>query len=148
MKLKIGDKAPDFSLNNQNGQLISLTDYTGKKLVIYFYPKDSTPGCTAQACDLRDNIDKLKAAGYELLGVSIDSEKSHQKFIAKFELNFDLLADEDQKMVNDYGVWVEKSMYGKTYMGTARTSFKIDETGTITDIIEKVDTKNHTAQLV
>ncbi len=148
MKLQVGDKAPDFSLNNQDGKLTSLSDFKGKKLVIYFYPKDDTPGCTAQACDLRDNIDKLKSQGYTLLGVSIDSEKSHQKFIKKHALNFDLLADVDQKMVNDYKVWVEKSMYGKTYMGTARSTFKIDENGIITDIIEKVDTKNHTAQLV
>jgi thioredoxin-dependent peroxiredoxin len=148
MKLQVGDKAPDFSLNNQDGKLTSLSDFKGKKLVIYFYPKDDTPGCTAQACDLRDNIDKLKSQGYTLLGVSIDTEKSHQKFIKKHALNFDLLADVDQKMVNDYKLWVEKSMYGKTYMGTARTTFKIDENGIITDIIEKVDTKNHTAQLV
>lgn len=148
MKLQVGDKAPDFSLNNQDGKLTSLSDFKGKKLVIYFYPKDDTPGCTAQACDLRDNIDKLKSQGYTLLGVSVDSEKSHQKFIKKHALNFDLLADVDQKMVNDYKLWVEKSMYGKTYMGTARTTFKIDENGIITDIIEKVDTKNHTAQLI
>lgn len=148
MKLQVGDKAPDFSLNNQDGKLTSLSDFKGRKLVIYFYPKDDTPGCTTQACDLRDNIDKLKSQGYTLLGVSIDTEKSHQKFIKKHALNFDLLADVDHKMVNDYKVWVEKSMYGKTYMGTARTTFKIDENALITDIIEKVDTKNHTAQLV
>jgi peroxiredoxin Q/BCP len=148
MKLQVGDKAPDFSLNNQDGKLTSLSDFKGQKLIIYFYPKDDTPGCTTQACDLRDHIDKLKNQGYTLLGVSIDTEKSHQKFIKKHALNFDLLADVDHKMVNDYKLWVEKSMYGKTYMGTARTTFKIDEHGIITDIIEKVDTKNHTAQLV
>ncbi len=148
MKLTVGQAAPDFALPNQHGDVVKLSDYAGKKLVIYFYPKDDTPGCTAQACDLRDNFGKLTAAGYSLLGVSIDSPKSHTKFIKKYDLNFDLLADEDKTMVEAYGVWVEKSMYGKTYMGTARTTFKIDEKGIITEIIDKVDTKAHTAQLL
>lgn len=148
MKLQIGDKAPDFSANNQHGQKVSLSDYRGKKLILYFYPKDNTPTCINQACDLRDNLDKLSSKGYHLLGVSIDNEKSHQRFIQKQALNFDLLADVDQKMVHDYGVWVEKSMYGKTFMGTARTTFKIDEKGIITDIITKVISKDHTSQLL
>lgn len=148
MALQIGDKAPDFSANNQHGQRVNLSDYKGKKLILYFYPKDNTPTCINQACDLRDNLHKISSQGYHLLGVSIDNEKSHQRFIQKQGLNFDLLADVDHKMVNDYGVWVEKSMYGRTYMGTARTTFKIDEKGIITDIISKVISKDHTSQLL
>lgn len=148
MALQIGDKAPDFSVNNQHGIKVSLADYKGKKLILYFYPKDNTPTCINQACDLRDNLHKLKSQGYHLLGVSIDNEKSHQRFIQKQGLNFDLLADVDQKMVHDYGVWVEKSMYGRTFMGTARTTFKINEEGIITDIITKVISKDHASQLL
>lgn len=148
MTLKPGDPAPAFTANDQTGQTVQLSDFAGKKLVLYFYPKDDTPGCTAQACDLRDNYEYLLKQGYAVLGVSIDDEKSHQKFIQKYNLPFPLLADTNQKIVHDYGVWVEKNMYGRTYMGTARVTFSIDENGTIADIIEKVDTKNHTDQIV
>jgi len=148
MTLNIGDLAPAFSGKDQNGNTIQLADYKGKKLVIYFYPKDNTPGCTAQACNLRDNYELLQKQGYNILGISCDSEKSHQKFITKFELPFPLIADEDQTIVNQFGVWVEKSMYGKTYMGIARTTFVIDENQKIIDIIAKVDTKEHTSQIV
>lgn len=120
----------------------------GKKVVLYFYPKDNTPGCTAQACNLNENLPALHAKGFEIIGVSVDGEKAHQKFINKYDLKFTLLADEDHQMVESYGVWVEKSMYGKTYMGIARTTFVIDEQGIITDIISKVDTKNHTQQIL
>jgi peroxiredoxin Q/BCP len=148
MALQIGDSAPAFNIKDQNGNPVQLADFKGKKLVIYFYPKDNTPGCTAQACNLRDNYDLLLKQGYHVLGVSTDNEKSHQKFITKFELPFPLLADVNQEMVNQFGVWVEKSMYGKTYMGIARTTFVIDENGKIIDIIAKVDTKEHTSQIL
>jgi thioredoxin-dependent peroxiredoxin len=148
MKLSIGDKAPDFESVNQTGDVVRLSDFLGRKVVLYFYPKDDTSGCTAQACDLRDNYAELQAAGYEVLGVSVDGEKSHQKFIAKYDLPFTLVADTDKSVVEAYGVWVEKSMYGRQYMGAARTTFLIDEKGIITDIIEKVDTKNHTKQIL
>lgn len=148
MALHSGDKAPDFQANDQNGNLIKLSDFNGKKLVLYFYPKDDTPGCTAQSCNLRDNLPALQAAGFQVLGVSVDDEKSHQKFIKKFDLNFPLLADTNHELVNAYGVWKEKSMYGKTYMGIARTTFIIDEKGTIIEIIEKVKTDDHSAQIL
>lgn len=148
MILKPGDTAPDFDTRDQSGNPIRMSDYRGKKVVLYFYPKDDTSGCTAQACDLRDNYADLKKAGYEVIGVSVDGEKSHQKFIAKYELPFALLADTEKQVVEAYGVWVEKSMYGRKYMGTARTTFLIDENGVITDIIEKVDTKKHTEQIL
>lgn len=148
MSLQIGDPAPDFTSIDQNGQPIKLSDYRGKKVVLYFYPKDNTPGCTAQACSLRDNYSDLQAAGYEVLGVSVDDQKSHQKFISKFELPFTLVADTDTKVAEAYDVWKEKSMYGRTYMGTVRTTFLIDENGIITNIISKVDTKNHAEQIL
>ncbi|MBC7892335.1 MAG: thioredoxin-dependent thiol peroxidase [Sphingobacteriaceae bacterium] len=148
MNLKIGDPAPPFEANDQDGKPVRLADFAGKKLVLYFYPKDDTPGCTAEACDLRDNYHRLMAQGYAVLGVSVDDEKSHRKFIKKYDLPFPLLADTDQKIVNDYGIWVEKNMYGRTYMGTARSTFLIDENGLISDIIQKVDTKNHTSQIL
>ncbi|RIV21416.1 thioredoxin-dependent thiol peroxidase [Fibrisoma montanum] len=148
MKLNIGDQAPDFTATDQTGKPIKLSDYRGRKVVMYFYPKDDTPGCTAQACNLRDNYTSLQAAGYEVLGVSVDDEKSHQKFIAKYQLPFTLVADTDKQIVEAYGVWQEKSMYGRTFMGTTRTTFVIDETGVITDIIGKVDTKQHTEQIL
>ncbi len=148
MKLNIGDKAIDFKVKNQNGKEISLSDFKGKKIVLYFYPKDDTPGCTAEACSLRDNYNSLIKQGYVVLGVSPDNEKKHLKFIEKYELPFDLLADTEQEIANAYGVWVEKSMYGRKYMGIARTTFIIDENGTIEEIIEKVDTKNHADQIL
>lgn len=146
--LKIGDQAPPIQAKNQNGDIINLSDFAGKKVILYFYPKDNTPGCTTEACNFRDNYQSLLGKGFEVLGISIDSEQSHQKFISKFELPFNLLADENQKIVNDYGVWVEKNMYGKKYMGTARTTFVIDEKGNIEHIIKKVDNKNASQQIL
>lgn len=145
--LEIGQKAPEIISKNQNGETVKLTDFLGKKVILYFYPKDNTPGCTTEACNFRDNYQSLLKDGFEVIGVSIDSEQSHQKFIAKHELPFNLLVDEDQKIVNDYGVWVEKNMYGKKYMGTARTTFLIDENGIIKHIIKKVDNKNASQQV-
>lgn len=147
MRPETGQKAPAINALNQNGNSISLADYAGKKVILYFYPKDNTPGCTAQACSLRDNYEGLLAKGFVVLGVSVDDAKSHNKFIAKYELPFDLLVDTDHKIVEDYGVWVEKSMYGKKYMGTARVTFIIDEAGIISEVIEKVDTANHAGQI-
>ena len=147
-KLTIGKKAPKFKGLDQNGNAIQLADFEGQTLVIYFYPKDNTPGCTAQACDIRDNYKTLNKKKIAIIGVSCDDEKSHNKFIDKFELPFPLIADTDQKMVTQFGVWVEKSMYGRNYMGIARTTFIIDAKGNISHIIEKVDTKNHTAQIL
>jgi thioredoxin-dependent peroxiredoxin len=148
MKLEIGQKAPDFTGKDQNGNSIRLSDYRGKKVVLYFYPKDNTPGCTAQACDLRDNYQLLQSRGYVVLGISSDSQASHQKFISKYDLPFPLIADEDKSIHEQWGTWVEKSMYGRKYMGTARVTFVIDEEGLIEDIIEKVKTSDHTAQIV
>lgn len=148
MALSVGDVAPDFTTTDQHGNPLTLSDYRGRNVVLYFYPKDDTPGCTAQACSLRDNYTELKKAGYEVLGVSIDPQKAHQKFITKYDLPFSLVADTDKSVVEAYGVWQEKSMYGRTYMGTARRTFVIDENGFITDIIEKVDTKNHATQIL
>lgn len=148
MALKVGSKAPAFSAKDQDGKTVKLSDFKGKKLVLYFYPKDQTPGCTAEACNLRDNYKLLQKHGYEILGVSTDSEKSHQKFIAKEKLPFRLLADVDKTVHEQYGTWVEKSMYGRTYMGTARVTFILNEKGILEEIIEKVDTKNHTDQIL
>jgi thioredoxin-dependent peroxiredoxin len=147
MELKQGDNAPDFTVNDQNGKTVSLHDFKGKKVVLYFYPKDDTPGCTAEACNLRDNFSELKKMGIVVLGVSTDDEKSHKKFEEKFSLPFTLLADTDKKIVNEYGLWGEKKFMGKTYMGTVRATFLINEEGKIDHIIEKVDTKNHTEQI-
>ncbi|MBD1433155.1 thioredoxin-dependent thiol peroxidase [Sphingobacterium sp. DN00404] len=146
-KLEIGDKAPAIEAKNQSGETIKLSDFKGKKVILYFYPKDNTPGCTTEACNFRDNYQSLVKDGFEVIGVSIDNEQSHQKFISKFDLPFNLLADDDQKIVNDYGVWVEKNMYGRKYMGTARTTFVIDEDGIIQHIIKKVDNKNASQQI-
>ncbi len=146
--LQIGSKAPDFTVNGQDGKSVKLSDFKGKKVVLYFYPKDMTPGCTAEACDLRDNYTLLQKRGYEVLGVSTDSEKLHQKFIAQEKLPFRLLADTEKKLHELYGTWVEKSMYGRKFMGTARITFIIDENGVIEDIVSKVDTKNHTSQIL
>lgn len=147
-ELKVGDNAPEFTVTNQNGETVSLTDFKGKKLVLYFYPRDNTPGCTKQACNLRDNYDALQAQGYELLGSSTDSASSHQKFIEKFDLPFDLLVDEENVVAEAYGVWVEKSMYGRKFYGIARTTFVIDENGIISEIIKKVKTGEHTDQIL
>ena len=148
MALKIGNKAPYFESINQNGDKVKLSDFIGKKVVLYFYPRDNTPGCTAQACNLKDNYKTLQKNGYTILGISKDSPKSHQKFINKFDLPFDLIADEDQNVHMKYGTWIEKSMYGKIYMGTARWTFLIDEKGNIKNIIQKVKTKEHTSQIL
>ena len=147
-ELKEGSKAPAFTAKNQHGVEVSLEDFKGQLVVLYFYPKDDTPGCTAEACDFRDNYAALIDKGIEVLGVSVDDEKSHVKFIDKHNLPFTLLADTDHTIVNAYGVWVEKNMYGKKYMGTQRTTFVIDGEGTIAHIIKKVDTKNATQQLL
>ncbi|MFL3001035.1 MAG: thioredoxin-dependent thiol peroxidase [Cytophagales bacterium] len=146
--LKIGEKAPNFKSLNQSGEEIELKSFKGKKVILYFYPRDNTPGCTAQACNLRDNKNLLDNQNYVVLGVSSDSEKSHQNFIKKFELNFDLISDEDKSVHKLYGTWVEKNMYGRKYMGTARNTFIIDEDGIITDIITKVKTKEHSNQII
>jgi peroxiredoxin Q/BCP len=147
MKLKIGDLAPLFKVEDSDGQLIDLSALKGSKVVLYFYPKDDTPGCTAQACNLNENLSYLQANGFVVIGVSADSNKAHEKFKLKYNLNFSLLSDPNHDILNAYGVWVEKSMYGKSYMGIARTTFIIDEKGYIFNIIEKVDTKNHTTQI-
>lgn len=146
--LQAGDKAPAFSVKNEKGETLSLKDFKGKKLVLYFYPKDDTPGCTAEACDLRDNYEQFLNNGYAILGVSPDNATKHQKFIDKYELPFSLLADEDHAVSIAYGTWGEKSMYGKKYMGILRTTFIIDEKGTIEKVIEKVDTKKHAKQIM
>jgi peroxiredoxin Q/BCP len=146
-KLKIGDPAPAFSAPDQDGNMVSLDQFSGKKLVLYFYPKDNTPGCTAEACDLRDNYERFMKEGYEILGVSADSQKSHQSFIKKYDLPFRLLSDVDKKVLEAYEAWGEKKMYGKTYMGVLRKTFVISEKGTIENIIEKVETKQHSKQI-
>lgn len=143
-----GDKAPGFKLPNQSEKLIDLADFKGKKVVLYFYPKDNTPGCTAQACNLSDNYDALLKAGYVVLGVSPDSPKSHTNFIAKYDLPFDLLSDGEKEVLDKYGVWAEKKNYGRTYMGVVRTTFIIDENGVISDVIKSVNTKDHTSQIL
>lgn len=145
--LEVGQKAPDFSAKNQHGETVHLSDFKGQKVILYFYPKDNTPGCTTEACNFRDNYQSLKKDGFEIIGVSVDNEASHQKFISKHELPFQLLVDEDMKLVEAYGVWVEKNMYGKKYMGTARTTFVIDADGIIQHIIKKVDNKNASQQI-
>ncbi|MDO8991764.1 thioredoxin-dependent thiol peroxidase [Daejeonella sp.] len=147
-ELTEGQKAPDFKAKDQNGKSISLSDFSGKDVILYFYPKDDTPGCTAEACSFRDNYQSLLKEGFEVLGVSTDDEKSHQKFITKYSLPFSLIADTDKKIVEAYGVWVEKNMYGKKYMGVARKTFIIDKNGLIQKIIDKVDTKNSSGQVL
>lgn len=148
MKLQVGQKAPDFSARTQDGDLIRMSDQQGKKIILYFYPKDNTAGCTAQACNLRDNFPLFQEQGYIIIGVSSDTAESHKKFIQKQNLPFILIADTDKSVHELYGVWQEKSMYGKKYMGTVRTTFVINEKGIIEDIIEKVDTKDHTRQIL
>ena len=146
--LKVGDKAPNFEAKDNQGNTVKLSDYTGKKLVLFFYPKASTPGCTAEACNLRDNYDVLKKKGYKLLGVSADSAKRQQSFIDKNKLPFPLLADEDKTVINAFGVWGPKKFMGRTFNGIHRITFVIDENGFIEDIITKVKTKEHTAQIL
>ena len=148
MKLKPGDKAPDFEVQDQSGETVKLSDFSGKKLVLFFYPRDNTPTCTVEACNLRDNYQTFLNQGYQVLGISSDDAKSHQKFIDKHDLPYPLLADTEKTMHEAYGTWVEKSMYGKKYMGTARTTFVIDENGEIEKIIEKVKAKDHTSQIL
>jgi peroxiredoxin Q/BCP len=146
--LKIGDKAPIFEALDQNGNTIKLSDYKGKKLVLFFYPKASTPGCTMEACNLRDNYDQFLAKGYAVLGVSADSAKRQQNFINKNELPFPLLADEDKVVINAFRVWGPKKFMGREYDGIHRTTFVIDENGIIEDVITKVKTKEHTSQIL
>ena len=148
MTLKIGDKAPEFEMNNQNGELIKLKDYSGKKVILFFYPKASTPGCTMEAKNLRDNYNDLKQKGYEVIGVSADSEKRQLNFCTKNELPYNLLADEEKVIINAYGVWGPKKFMGREYDGINRTTFIIDESGKIKDIITKVKTKIHTEQIL
>lgn len=146
--LKPGAKAPDFSLPADGGKPVSLKDYKGRMLVVYFYPKDDTPGCTAESCAFRDNLPKLGRLGVDVIGVSKDSVKKHDKFKAKYDLNFPLLSDEEGDMCERYGVWVEKSMYGKKYMGIERSTFLIDETGKITAIWSKVKVEGHVEEVM
>ena len=150
MALQVGDKVPEVLGKNQDGKELKISDFTGKKLVLYFYPKDSTPGCTAQACSLRDGYAELQKSGYEVIGVSADSESSHQKFIAKQQLPFNLIADTEKALSEVFGTWGEKSMYGRQYMGMFRTTFIIDEKGIIEKIItpKEVNTKTHAQQIL
>ncbi len=146
--LQVGDKMPHFEVMDQNGNIVSSESFIGKKTIIYFYPKDNTSGCTAEACNLRDNYDALVAAGYNVVGVSKDSAASHTKFIEKHSLPFTLLADTTTQMQQEFGVWAEKKLYGRTYMGTLRITFIFNEEGVLEKIIEKVNTKNHAAQIL
>ena len=146
--LKVGDNAPDFSCKNQHGNTVNLSDMIGKKVVLFFYPKANTPGCTAEACNLNDNYNRLKSEGYEIIGVSADSEKAQKNFSDKFSFEYSLLCDEDKKIISSYGAWGQKKMYGKEYMGIIRKTIIIDESGKIEQIIEKVKTKEHTAQIL
>ncbi|MBD1366855.1 thioredoxin-dependent thiol peroxidase [Mucilaginibacter sp. ZT4R22] len=146
--LKAGDKAPDFTAKDQNGKEVSLSDYKGKNVILYFYPKDDTPGCTAESCDFRDNYQSLLSQGFDVIGVSVDDEKSHKKFETKYSLPFTLIADTDHSIVEAYDVWKEKNMYGKKYMGTARTTFVINGDGVIDHVIDKVDTKASSQQVL
>jgi len=147
-ELKEGSKAPVFEGVDQSGKKIKLSDFKGQKVILYFYPKDNTPGCTAEACNLRDNNDSLIKKGFAVIGVSPDSEKSHKNFAGKYSLPFPLIADESKKILNDYGVWGEKKMYGKSYFGVIRTTYIIDEKGVIEKIINKVNTSGHTEQIL
>lgn len=148
MALEKGQQAPDFTGVDQDGNMVSLSQFKGRKVVLYFYPKDQTPGCTAQACNLRDNYEELQKRGYVVLGVSSDSKASHKKFIEKQQLPFSLIADEDKSIHEKYDVWKEKNMYGRKYMGTVRTTFVIDEEGKIEEVIDKVKTKEHSSQIL
>lgn len=148
MGLQVGNAAPAFSVKDQDGKTVKLSDFKGQKIVLYFYPKDNTPTCTNQACNLRDNYELLLKKGYKVLGVSVDNEKSHQRFIKKYNLPFPLLADTDHKMVDAYGVWGEKTLFGRTYMGVIRTTFVINKKGIIEEIISKVESSKHTDQIL
>ncbi|MCV2402726.1 thioredoxin-dependent thiol peroxidase [Marinomonas sp. C2222] len=148
MTIEIGQIAPDFSAKDQNGETITLSQFRGKKVALYFYPRDNTPGCTAQACDLRDNYNALLAQDFVILGISTDTEKKHQNFIAKYDLPFPLIADVDKAVHELYGTWQLKKFMGRESMGTVRTTFIIDEEGKISDIISKVKTKEHAAQIL
>ena len=147
-KLGIGEKAPHFEAKDQNGQLVNLKNYLGKKVVLYFYPKDDTPGCTAQACNLRDNYEALLEGGLAVICVSPDAELAHQKFAKKYDLPFPLLPDPEKNIIQAYGVWGKKNMYGKIYEGVLRTTYLIDEKGIIEHVFSKVETANHTAQIL
>lgn len=146
--LTIGDVAPAFKAVDQDGNPISLSDYRGKKVILYFYPKDDTPGCTAEACNLRDNYDLLLKKGYKIIGVSADDDKSHKKFIEKYVLPFPLIPDKDKSILKAYGAWGKKKLYGREYEGILRTTYVISEKGVIEKIFNKVDTKNHTEQIL
>lgn len=148
--MNIGDKIPEFLGKNQNGEEVKASDFAGKKLVLYFYPKDSTAGCTSEACSLRDRYDQLQAEGYEILGVSVDSDTSHKRFIDKNNLPFNLIADTEKKLVEAFGVWAEKKMYGRSYMGTLRTTFIINERGEVEQIFtpKEIKTKIHADQIL
>jgi peroxiredoxin Q/BCP len=148
MGLQVGDPAPAFSVKDQDGKEVKLSDLKGEKVVLYFYPKDNTPTCTNQACNIRDNYGSLLKKGYKVFGVSPDSEKSHQRFIRKHDLPFPLLADTEHKMVEAYGVWGEKTLFGRTYMGVLRTTFVINKEGIIEEIISKVESSKHTDQIL
>lgn len=148
MSLQPGETVPDFRVKNQDGNDVKLSDFKGKKVILYFYPKDNTPGCTDQACNLRDNFTQLSKDGYVILGISSDSERKHQNFIKKFDLPFTLLSDTEQVVHNLFGTWTEKQMFGRKYMGTLRKTFLIDEKGTLKYIISKVNTKTHFDQII
>lgn len=147
-EIKIGDKAPSINAKDENGEIINISNYKGKKVILFFYPKDDTPGCTAESCNLRDNYSLLKKKGFEIIGVSADSSKKHQKFIKKYELPFKLIADEDKKVIEDYGVWGRKKFMGREFDGIIRTTFVIDERGEIDRIFNKVETKSHSEQIL
>ncbi len=146
--LKIGDEAPEINAKDQNGILILLKDFIGKKVIVYFYPKDDTPGCTAEACNLRDNYEQLISKGFKIIGISADDEKKHQKFSEKYDLPFPLIPDTEKKIINAYGVWGPKKFMGRTFDGINRTTFIVSEDGKIEKIFSKVDTKNHTQQIL
>ncbi len=147
-QLKVGDPAPLFKGKDQNGKEISLSNLKGKKVILYFYPKDNTPGCTAEACNLRDNYSGLRSKGFEVIGVSADTETSHQKFAGKYDLPFNLISDPEKTILNAYGAWGKKALYGKIFNGILRKTFVIDEKGIIIKIFDKVDTKHHTKQIL
>jgi len=147
-RLQEGDKAPDFTAKDQNGNIVSLSDFRGKNVILYFYPKDNTPTCTTEACNFRDNYQSLLSKGFAVIGVSTDTEKSHKRFEKKFDLPFPLIADPDRKIVEEYGLWAEKILFGRKYMGTLRTTFVIDPKGKIIKVIDKVDSKNSSQQVL